>query len=1130
MGEGGSGKEGVNFLCFSSGQEGNQVAHWGSTSFSPMRPRSYAYMQSFLFVTVRGLPRFVMVLWLAMSGAIGWSASPAGDASVAGDTPPASAVPAREAQKGLLPEEARTSRIAVVGSAVARSFLEDGHFQALLEAAHAESPLTVSNLAFAGDTVPVGPEEIALRQKELREVRAEVVLAFYGSVEASAGKAGVEEFRKKVASFLKSFSGQTVSGIAPSRLVLVGPPSLERALEAPAAEPSPTERNRQLYSQVMAEEAAQAGVAFFDLYTATQQLFKTGPQRAALLPKRWGSPQSALTVHGGFLTSEGNRLLARVLFEALFGKQAPEIVAKRSILTQSPADGSPKPPQDTGAQIPALEVAEGFDVSLFADEARFPDLQQPVQIDWDSQGRLWVLCRLDDRASGRLLIFEDTDADGKADLCTVYADKLKQAGGFCLYRDGVLLQAEGELWLLRDPLGSGRVSEKQRLLSGMGVSDQAAGRAVIQLDPKGGVLLFDSGARKGRVETGLGPTAATGGLYRFEPTSGGLEVLSPRVSAEWTGSVLDSWGRDVCSATRGEWTLPWKSAPRSLVGAILVGTGPQVPASWQGRLLAASAGSPAGIISATLKKEGAGFKAEPSLNLLMSPSGGLQPAALSSGPDANIWVGEGRGEKGRLYRVAASGSPRFETPPLKGAELPDLLERLKLPEQAERRRSRNEIASRPVGEVLTALKRWEQGLDKKDVDYERLRLEALWLSRWMHTSGGTLNLGLLKDVLKSPSPEARAEAVRIAREARDLLPDALELLKGMAGDSDPAVRFEVLVAAAGYPEYSEGAVRLVHQVLAMPLDSFLEAAAKEALDRLEPDSKRLLVPKDGQALKFVLSRLSPERLANAPGCEPVWMAQVDRLAMTESAREEALKSLASARHSSRTLEIVAAVKRSQSAEGGALPLQEKLLRLLLSCPDGDLRSAFASMEELAAGTKVSGLRKMAQAAWLRSAPDAGNLWQRLHDKPEMQMELLKSLPLVKAGVATEAMHRVLVEVLREEKPSSVLLLEAAVQALPDVGQRYPGEDFELLAGQISKGRAVFQATQALARLPEGTAGGAPLALVASVVEALTRWLEEQPADARKNPEFVKVLNVSRSLAEGLASRAAEAARRLRDVK
>jgi len=38
-----------------------------------------------------------------------------------------------------------------------------------------------------------------------------------------------------------------------------------------------------------------------------------------------------------------------------------------------------------------LTVAEGYSVNLFASEADFPDLKNPVQMSFDAGGRLWVV-------------------------------------------------------------------------------------------------------------------------------------------------------------------------------------------------------------------------------------------------------------------------------------------------------------------------------------------------------------------------------------------------------------------------------------------------------------------------------------------------------------------------------------------------------------------------------------------------------------------------------------------------------------------------------------------------------------------------------------------------------------------
>ena len=70
-----------------------------------------------------------------------------------------------------------------------------------------------------------------------------------------------------------------------------------------------------------------------------------------------------------------------------------------------------------------IQAAKGYKIELFADEDRFPDLANPVQMAFDNKGRLWVSTMAsyphyrigDPLPQDKLIIFEDTDNDGKAD-------------------------------------------------------------------------------------------------------------------------------------------------------------------------------------------------------------------------------------------------------------------------------------------------------------------------------------------------------------------------------------------------------------------------------------------------------------------------------------------------------------------------------------------------------------------------------------------------------------------------------------------------------------------------------------------------------------------------------------------
>jgi putative membrane-bound dehydrogenase-like protein len=97
------------------------------------------------------------------------------------------------------------------------------------------------------------------------------------------------------------------------------------------------------------------------------------------------------------------------------------------------ADEFPKPfNTEKGDPMPAEEVARtmalppGFKCVVFAAE---PDVQQPIAMNWDSKGRLWVAenytyaenpLRWDTKLRDRIIILEDTDGDGKHDVRKVF--------------------------------------------------------------------------------------------------------------------------------------------------------------------------------------------------------------------------------------------------------------------------------------------------------------------------------------------------------------------------------------------------------------------------------------------------------------------------------------------------------------------------------------------------------------------------------------------------------------------------------------------------------------------------------------------------------------------------------------
>src|SRR4030095_7191007 len=108
-------------------------------------------------------------------------------------------------------------------------------------------------------------------------------------------------------------------------------------------------------------------------------------------------------------------------------------------------------------------------------------------------------------------------------------------------------------------------------------------------------------------------------------------------------------------------------------------------------------------------------------------------------------------------------------------------------------------------------------LDKGSPQYEHLMMEALWVQQWHNRVDETL----LKRMLRSPEPWARAAATRVLCYWRDRIPDALALMKAQANDDHPAVRLEAVRAMSFFQTPDVVAVARESQKQ-MPADRFLQ--------------------------------------------------------------------------------------------------------------------------------------------------------------------------------------------------------------------------------------------------------------------------------------------------------------------
>jgi mono/diheme cytochrome c family protein/glucose/arabinose dehydrogenase len=155
---------------------------------------------------------------------------------------------------------------------------------------------------------------------------------------------------------------------------------------------------------------------------------------------------------------------------------------------QSSPAGRPWPPgvQKVPDQSPVLPPAEavktffmppGYHVEVVASE---PLIHDPTAIDWDLEGRLWVVemtgfVRSLDAPEpnldpiGNVVVLEDTDHDRVMDKRTVFADKLIMPRAVKVLDGGVLVGEPGSLWFMRDTNGDLKADTKELVTHAYGL-------------------------------------------------------------------------------------------------------------------------------------------------------------------------------------------------------------------------------------------------------------------------------------------------------------------------------------------------------------------------------------------------------------------------------------------------------------------------------------------------------------------------------------------------------------------------------------------------------------------------------------------------------------------------------------
>ena len=523
----------------------------------------------------------------------------------------------------------------------------------------------------------------------------------------------------------------------------------------------------------------------------------------------------------------------------------------------------------TKQPTPQFTVGENLEVSLWAEN---PQLNKPIQMNFDAAGRLWVasseaypMIEVGQAAPDKILILEDTNADGKADTSTVFADGLLIPTGVEPGHGGCYVAQSTDLLFLKDTNGDGRADLKQRVLSGFGTEDTHHNLHTLRWGPDGRLYMNQSIYTRTDTETPRGVVRLkAGGGFRYNTSTMRMEVVFRGLVNSW-GHQFDDFGQSFLTDGAGfsgiAYSFPgaaFKPTPgaKRVLGLISPGSYPKFasaeiisgnsfPPEWQGSVITCDFRANR-VTRFSLEEQGAGFVTTQEDDLLRTASSTFRPIDVKQGPDGALYIADwsnpiiNHGEvdfrderrdrwHGRIWRVTWKGGAPKEKEDLTQIASKALLDRLISNDRYTRDQARRVLLERddlPEKQVHE----WTKASSD-----EYQKLQGVWLQQGLDM----IDFQDVRALASADDPKVRSAAMRIVSDLVDPATDSSQPLDATAAlaiyrqavmDEHPRVRLEAIRGLGKLKTVEAASVALMS--LNLPRDRFLDFALATTMDEL----------------------------------------------------------------------------------------------------------------------------------------------------------------------------------------------------------------------------------------------------------------------------------------------------------
>lgn len=590
----------------------------------------------------------------------------------------------------------------------------------------------------------------------------------------------------------------------------------------------------------------------------------------------------------------------------------PLLVGGLLVMTMSchPKSSSPFS-QSAREDLSTFQLEPGFKIELVASE---PMIRDPVDMTIDEYGRMYVVempgMPLNKSGLGKVILLSDTDGDGKMDKRTVFADSLILPSGIMRWKKGVIVTDPPNVYYMEDTDGDGKADIKRIMLTGFDTSNLEANVNNPEYGLDNWIYLADLPVAAGNLhyaDNPKGPFLPESSI-RFRPDQHEIETLSGQTQF---GQTFSAWGdhllvnnsnhiyQDVIAERylRRNQDFIVSNATQTLADhseVFPITKNPEYQMLTDVGVFTSACGLTAYLGGAFPEKYNSDvtFVCEPVSNLIhvdhLTPNGVTfkanrmldHKAFLAStdpycrlvnmfiGPDGALYVVDfyrqviegpefmakdvldsvnlyNGSDKGRIYRISATDAP----PPVwtKGLHLGDatdlqLVEKLSDKNIWWRRNAQRLLVDRNDAKAVAPLIKMTQ-----NETAPLGRLHALWTLEGMHK----LTQDEIVHALQDPVPGIRENAIKLAELHLQADPGLVPALLKLQEDSDPKVRFQLLLTLGwlNTPEVNKVRQELLFKDIG---DQWVQIAALSA-------SSSQAVP----LLNAVLARFEPGNAAYA---------------------------------------------------------------------------------------------------------------------------------------------------------------------------------------------------------------------------------------------------------------------------